>query len=162
PAPPELVRQATARAAHGDLAGAADLYGRAAAANRRIGRREDEARCLTLLATCQRLSGDLEAAADSVARARRLLDEEGAGAVSAATEDGEVNVAGGRVAAAITCLDDALSGQPPAAIGAPLLRRRAVLLTGLNRTAEAYRDFTNAAAQLTADGSAGAARRILV
>ncbi len=169
----QLVRQATALTAEGRLGDAASLFEQAAGLHRRARRRDDEVRCLTLLAQCRRLAGDAQAAAVAIGRARRLARPGTPAAIAAATEKAEVDVLHGDLEDAVLALDDAVrwhdarstspAGRDPEETAiAALLRRRATIQAGRGRSADVDRDFAAAAARLAAAGDEAAARRVLV
>lgn len=152
-----LVRRATALAARGRLADAGRLYDQAATLHRRARRGFDEATCLTLVAQCRRLTGDLPGATRALDRAAAL----GTARTAIDAERAECAISAGDLETASNALTDALASAAPAA--APeLLRRRATTFAGLGKAAHARRDFADAADSFAAAGEDAKVRRVLV
>jgi tetratricopeptide (TPR) repeat protein len=167
PLPEQLVRRATTLVAGGRLADAGKLFEQAVALHRKAHRREDESRCLTLLAQCCRLMGDTQGAWEAVGRARRLAPVPSKAAVEAAAEYAEVALVHGDLEGAVAAISDALDHRRQLGIAengtdARLERQRGVVNGALGHAADAATDMDRAARAFERIGDGTSARRVLV
>ena len=151
---------------NGQLESARVALDEAAQIHHARGRIYDEARCMQLSATVCRLEGRLDEAKQRADRALELSEASGPIAVSAHAEFGEIAMAEGRSAAAITAYGAALeSGETTGLVGparAALLRKRAAALVAAGQHQDAVHDLESAFDLLMQTGDRLTATRTLI
>ena len=146
--PETLMRAALPLIANGEWARAAESLERAASLHKAAGRSMDEARCLQLAATLQRMSGDAGASRRLGERARAAAPEDLPLLVANLAERATAEAALGRHEQAVegfgACLDKAVEGGLGPNGRIALLRWRAASLIAMGSLAAADADFATA------------------